>query len=368
MATSSPDNILEWLTLQLVPGLGPVGCKNLISRFGSAESVFLASPRELSSVEGVREDVAAKILKKKRPAIADRILRTVERTGARILRITDQEYPPLLREIHDPPLLLYVRGREIPPALPFIAVVGSRNPTSYGTKAAGVIGQGFAVRGVGVASGMATGIDSAAHWGSMEQKGFPLAVLGTGIDVVYPESNKKLHEKLIEKGAVVSELVPGTPPEPWNFPSRNRIISGISRAVVVVEATMKSGSLITASLALEQGREVFAVPGSIDSFKSTGCHFLIKQGAKLVENADDVLEELSIGRPRSAGIGKTQEIPFPPLEEKERAIYDMLSNYPLHIDLIVRQGNLPAGEVSSILMKMELRGIVRQLPGKMFIR
>ncbi|RJR38575.1 MAG: DNA-processing protein DprA, partial [Desulfobacteraceae bacterium] len=213
MATSRPDDILEWLTLQLVPGLGPVGCKNLISRFGSAESVFLASLQELSSVEGVREDVAAKILKKKRPASADRILRTVERTGARVLRITDQEYPPLLREIHDPPLLLYVRGREIPPALPFIAVVGSRNPTSYGTKAAGAIGQGLAVRGVGVVSGMAAGIDSAAHWGSMEQRGFPLAVLGTGIDVVYPESNKKLHEKLLDRGAVVSELVPGTPPE-----------------------------------------------------------------------------------------------------------------------------------------------------------
>lgn len=368
MATSRPDNILEWLTLQLVPGLGRVGCKNLIVRFGSAESVFRAGLRELAGVEGVREDVAAKILRKKSTANAERILRAVSRTGARIIRLTDPEYPSSLREIHDPPLLLYARGREIPPTLPFIAVVGSRNPTSYGTRAAEVIGKGLAVRGVGIVSGMATGIDSAAHWGSMEQNGFPLAVLGTGIDLIYPESNKKLHGKLIEKGAVVSEFVPGTPPEPWNFPSRNRIISGISRAVVVVEATMKSGSLITASLALEQGREVFAVPGSIDSFKSTGCHFLIKQGARLVENADDILEEMSIGKPRDVGKGKPQGIPFPPLAESERGIYDMLSNYPLHIDVIVRQGKLPAGEVSSILMKMELRGLIRQLPGKMFIR
>lgn len=363
-----PDNILEWLKLQLIPGLGPVGGKGLIARFGDPGSVFQANLQDLAGVDGVREEVARKIIRKESEENAEQVLRRVERAGARVLPFTDPGYPALLREIRDPPLLLYARGEKMPAGLAVVAVVGSRNPTDYGTRAAEVIGKGLASRSVGVASGMAAGIDSAAHWGSLEGGGFSIAVLGTGIDVIYPELNARLYHRLIEKGAVVTELPPGTRPEPWNFPNRNRIISGISRAVVVVEATMKSGSLITASLALEQGRDVFAVPGSVDSFKSTGCHFLIKQGARLVENADDILEELGIGSTPVYRKGKSQTIPFPPLEESERAIYDMLDQYPMHIDEIVRRGRLPAGEVSAILMKMELRGLVRQLPGKLFAR
>jgi DNA processing protein len=368
MATGRPDNILEWLALQLIPGLGHVGCKGLIARYGDPGSVFCASLRDLARVEGVRQETAKRIISRESVPRAEKVLREIERLGARVVRFTDPEYPSSLREIRDPPLLLYARGKEIPLKLALVAVVGSRNPTDYGIRAAEVIAKGLAGRGVGVASGMATGIDSAAHWGSLEGNGFSIAVLGTGIDVLYPEANARLYNRLIEQGAVVTELPPGTPPDPWNFPNRNRIISGISRGVVVVEATLKSGSLITASLALEQGRDVFAVPGSIDSFKSTGCHFLIKQGARLIENADDILEELGMGDAPVSGRGKSRMIPFPPLEETEKAIYDMLNNYPVHIDEIVRRGKLPAGEVSGILMKMELRGMIRQLPGKMFVR
>lgn len=362
-----PDDILEWITLQLIPGLGDVGRKILMNRFGSPENIFQAKLGDLVGLQEIREEVAKRIINRETTESPKSILMKVDHVGARILTIKDEEYPSLLREIHDPPLLLYARGRQIP-KLPFVAVVGSRNPTDYGNRAAENIAQGLAKRSVGVASGMAAGIDAAAHWGSLEGSGFSLAVLGTGIDVLYPESNAKLHEQLLKKGAVVSEFPPGTPPERWNFPTRNRIISGLSRAVVVVEATMKSGSLITASLALEQGREVFAVPGSIDSFKSTGCHFLIKQGAGLVENADDILEELGFREKSPSGREKPGTIPFPPLEQSERAIYDRIGVYPIHVDDIVREGKMNAGEVLGILLRMELKGLIRQLPGKMFVR
>jgi DNA processing protein len=202
----------------------------------------------------------------------------------------------------------------------------------------------------------------------MEGKGFTIAVLGTGIDVIYPGSNKKLFEEIVERGAVITEFPLGAPPEPKHFPIRNRIISGICRGVVVVEATTKSGSLITATFALEQGREVFAVPGSIDSFKSAGCHHLIKQGAKLVENADDVLSELGMNYDFAPKTDTFKERPLPPMDESELRVYELVGDYPLHIDQIARNGNLEPGAVSSILMKMELKGLVRQLPGKWFVR
>jgi DNA processing protein len=357
----------EWLSLHLIHGLGNVGFRNLLSRFGTPDSVFRAPIRELAEVEGVRTETAARIVKRHYSAEPAWVLKEVERQGARVVYFEDPEYPFALKEIHDPPMVLYVKGREIPDKITFVAVVGSRNPTPYGLKAAESIGQGLARRGQGVVSGMAKGIDAAAHWGCLASEGFTVAVLGTGIDVIYPESNVKLHEKIAEKGAVITEFPPGTPPEPRNFPIRNRVISGLSRAVVVVEATMKSGSLITAAVALEQGRDVFAVPGSVASFKSTGCHYLIKQGARLVENADDILEELGLHFARASRADAEGTL-WPPLEGNEKAIYDILGDYPIHIDEIVRVGRFRPGEALSILLKMELKGLVRQLPGKMFVR
>jgi DNA processing protein len=238
----------------------------------------------------------------------------------------------------------------------FIAIVGSRNATHYGLRTAEQIGRDLASLGFGVVSGLARGIDSAAHWGCLRGKGFTAAVLGTGIDVIYPASNKRLFDMILEHGALISEFPAGTHPDPRNFPIRNRIISGLSKGVVVVEATKRSGSLITAGMALEQGRDVFAVPGSIDSFKSTGTHLLIKQGAKLVEHADDIVEEL--GAPSANGLEapgfRETASSHSNLEGPEKDIYDLIGDYPLHIDQIVRTLQMAPGEVLGFLMTMEL--------------
>jgi DNA processing protein len=352
----------------LIPGLGNVAGRKLLERFGAPQGIFDAKRSELMSVEGVRKGVAGKIANQEWDSDPEKVFEIVKKSGARIIPYGDPAYPAPLKEIHDPPFLLYVKGQDIPAGLTMIGVVGSRNPTPYGSRAARELAQGLARRGAGVVSGMARGIDSAAHWGCIEGLGFTVAVVGTGIDVVYPASNRKLSEKIARRGAIVSEFPPGTPPEPKNFPIRNRVISGMSRAVLVVEATKKSGSLITAASALNQGRDVFAVPGSINSFKSRGCHFLIKQGAALVENADDILEQLGLNFPHVPKKDLLKNGVQGPEEGIEKRIYDLISDDPLHIDHIARLGNLDPGEVSSVLMKMELKGMIRQLPGKMFVR
>jgi len=362
------DNNYHWLALSLIPGLGNIALKNLLDRFGSPEQIFQASAYELSDVDGIRKEMAQKIVNREYTTDPLKEIKKIDRCNARIITYSDPDYPQLLKEIHGPPMLLYIKGKDIPNTLTIIAVVGSRNPTHYGLKAAEEIGQGLARRGISVVSGMARGIDSAAHLGCLGGRGFTIAVLGTGIDMVYPKSNKKLFQSIIKKGAVISEFPLGSPPEPKNFPIRNRIISGLSRGIVVVEATKNSGSLITASLALDQGREVFAVPGSINSFKSTGCHFLIKQGARLIENSDDILDELGLNYLYTQKTDTFKKTPTVPMEEPEKTIYNMIGDYPIHIDQIVRRGDLKPGEVSSILMKMELQGMIKQLPGKMFIR
>lgn len=352
----------------MIPGLGNVAAKKLLERFGTPQGIFAATRSELMSVKGVRKAVARTIANQEWGSDPEKVLETVENSGARLIPYGDPVYPSPLREIHDPPFLLYAKGQDIPAGLTMIAVVGSRNPTPYGSRAARELAQGLARRGVGVVSGMARGIDAAAHWGCLEGLGYTVAVMGTGIDVIYPASNRKLFERVAQKGTIISEFPPGTPPEPKNFPIRNRIISGMSKAVLVVEATKKSGSLITAASALNQGRDVFAVPGSINSFKSTGCHFLIKQGAALVENADDILDQLGLNYPHVPKRDLLRDVPPGPVEEREKRIYDLISDDPLHIDHIARLGNLDPAEVSSVLMKLELKGLIRQLPGKMFVR
>jgi len=365
---ASFDKKYHWLSLHLIPGLGNVVFKRLIERFESPEGVFQAALSELMDVEGVRQQVARHIVAKKCTADPEKTLRRVENCGARIIIFEDPDYPQALKEIHDPPMLLYVKGKEIPRNVTHIAIVGSRNPTTYGMKVAEEFGQGLARRRFGVVSGMARGIDSAAHWGCLGGQGFTLAILGTGVDIIYPGSNTKLFHRISQKGAVISEFPLGTPPEPRNFPIRNRIISGLSRGVLVVEATKKSGSLITASLALEQGRDVFAVPGSVNSFKSRGCHYLIKQGATLVENSDEILDELGFNYQFIAKPDTFKEKYLPPMAASEKSLYDLIGDFPTHIDVIARESKLEPAVVSSTLMRMELKGMIRQLPGKMFVR
>jgi DNA processing protein len=362
------DKRCGWLALQMIPGLGNIACKNLLDRFGNPEQIFQADISQLTGIEGLRKETADKIVDREFQIDPCEELAKVEECGAKIITLLDPSYPAALKEIHDPPILLYVKGKDLPKNLTFVGVVGSRNPSPYGVKSAEMIGQGLGRRGLGVVSGMAKGIDASAHWGCLAGHGFTIAVLGTGIDIVYPAQHRKLAHSIADKGVLISEFPLGTPPEPKNFPIRNRIISGLSRGVIVVEATMKSGSLITAALALEQGREVFAVPGSIHSFKSTGCHFLIKQGAQLIENSDDVLDELGMNYDYSPKTDILQRGVLPPMDESEKTIYDMIGDYPLHIDQITRQGNLAPGKAASILMRMELKGMIRQLPGKVFVR
>jgi DNA processing protein len=366
----STDERCAWLALTMIPGLGGTVIRELLKRFGDPETILEASVEDLLETEGVRREIARKISGKKFVSDPEDEWRKVEAFGARIIAFADSGYPEYLKELRYPPIVLYAHGLDIPAADNLIAVIGSRNPTHYGLNAAERMGMGLAKRGAGVVSGMAMGIDAAAHWGCLRSGGFPVAVLGTGVDVVYPASNRKLWEQVVQRGLVLSEFPMGTPPEPRNFPIRNRIISGLSKGVVVVEASRKSGSLITANFALDQGREVFAVPGSIDSFKSTGTHMLIKQGAKLVENADDVLEEFDgIYRsdPITGGTGAAPELP-PDLDPTEKKIVEHIGEYPVHVDHIVRMADTSAGEVLATLMKLELRGIIRQLPGKMFVR
>ena len=359
-----------WMALYLVPGLGNKAFKSLLDRFGSPESVFKANFKDIKDVEGMRDAVAKKIKNKEFISDPEKELRMAEKYNARIVTFFDSEYPELLKEIHSPPMLLYIKGNKLPRHQSFISMVGSRNATHYGIRAAEKIAEGLTRRGVGVVSGLALGIDTASHRGCLRNKGFTIAVIGTGVDVLYPAPNKKIMKEIEQYGSIVSEFPMGSPPEPRNFPIRNRIISGLSKGVVVVEATRNSGSLITASLALEQGREVFAVPGSIDSFKSTGTHFLIKQGAVLVENADDILDELGFSERVIEGRGSSGGCPGSifQMNDSERKIYELIGDYPMHIDEVARRGKMDASEVSSILMNMELKGIIRQLTGKMFTR
>jgi DNA processing protein len=364
------DEICAWVALYMISGIGNRAFKNLLERFGQPKAVFETAYKDLVSVEGVRKEVARRIVNREFIADPEVEMRNLEKCNARLIRYIDAAYPIFLKEISSSPMLLYIRGKDIPLTQTFIAVVGSRNPTHYGIRAAERISMDLATLGVGVVSGLARGIDSAAHRGCLMGKGFTVGVMGTGIDRVYPSSNRRLAEQIMESGAVISEFPTGSPPEPRNFPIRNRIISGLARGVLVVEATKKSGSLITASMALEQGREVFAVPGSIDSFKSTGSHFLIKQGAKLVENADDILDEFGFN---DALIGGNRALKNtrdggPDLIQSEKAIYELIGDYPMHIDEIVRLGEMDTGEALGVLLQMELKGIVKQLPGKMFVR
>lgn len=362
------DKRCNWIALSGVKGIGNVTFKNLLLKFGDPEKILEASTSELSTVEGIRKETARDITSRNFQTDPYSELKKIESSGARIVTFNDPGYPASLREIHDPPMILYMRGADIPQNKIFIAIVGSRNATHYGLKTAEEFAQGIARRGLGIISGLALGIDAASHWGCIAGKGYTIAVLGTGIDICYPNQNKKLFNKVIESGTVISEFPMGTSPSPPNFPKRNRIISGLSRGVLVVEATKKSGSLITASMALDQGRDVFAVPGSIESFKSRGCHFLIKHGAMLAENTDDIMEGLGLNYSGKVKSDTFIKKALPSMNDTEQMIYDIIGDYPMHIDQIQKTGNISSGDLSGTLTKMELKGIIKQMPGKMFIK
>lgn len=363
------EKLLPWFTLKSISGVGNHLFKRLIKRFGSPELVFQAPQDKLFAVEGMTRPVASAVLNHKIPDYAKKELDLVAQKGYKIITMLDDAYPSLLLRIPDPPPFLYVSGH-LDNSINSIAVVGSRNATDYGISTTKRLCADLAFRKITVVSGMARGIDTAAHNGALIGKGKTIAVLGSGLDKIYPYENKKLFKSISENGAVISEFALGDRPEAYHFPMRNRIISGISLGTVVVEATQKSGSLITARLAAEQGREVFAVPGNIHSFKSVGPHRLIKQGAKLVEHAQDILEEFfhilnPVSEADSENVNKTD---IPLLTAEEALVFEMLGLYPVHIDDLKRKIGMESGKLSSLLLQLELKGIVHQSPGKFFTK
>jgi DNA processing protein len=366
------DDKLYWLALNMVPGVGPITYRNLVAKFHDPERIFAASVRELSAVGGISEKTIRSIHEFPAARMATEELKKTKDVGASILTFLEQGYPKNLLQIYDPPPLLYVRGDlGVSDALR-VAIVGSRRGSSYGRIMTKKISKELASAGATVVSGMARGIDTCAHLGALEAGGKTIAVFGCGIDVIYPPENKKLFFDIITHGAVISEFPLSTPPEGKNFPKRNRIISGVSLGVVIVEASTDSGSLITAAHALEQGREVFAVPGNVGMATSKGTNSLIKQGAKLVEEAQDILTEIfpqygvHDGIPLYGGIVKKDDLPA--LSDEEDDIFHLLSQTPLHIDEISRLSQMEVQRVSTILLGLELKGVISQLSGKMFVR
>ncbi len=362
------EKLKYWIWMSSVPGMGAKKKYDLVNHFGDPVNIWNSSKRELMDVPFLTEENVNALLDRNKRSETMGIMDALYRNGIKAITIKDPEYPDCLRNIYDPPIVLYYKGRLEIRQLS-IAVVGSRRATYYGKSVAERISAELAAYGINVVSGMARGIDSSAHRGALKGGGRTIGVMGCGLDIVYPPENKELAERITESGALVSEYVPGTAPLPANFPARNRIISGISQGVLVVEAGEKSGSLITVGYALEQGREVFAVPGNINSISSAGTNRLIKEGARLVTSAEDILEEFNLidnlnQKKEGERVKTVQKSIFSALDEKERMIAECLLEGPMHIDLLVRQCKMEMQSLNTTLVMMELKGLVEMLPGK----
>jgi len=362
------EEISYWVALSLVPGVGSVLYKRLLDQFKPPDAVFKASLRDLLGVEGIGKRVAEEIQKGPPEKGTERELRLVKEAGGTLLTLADELYPLRLREIYDPPPLLYLRGELREEDNLALSIVGSRKTSPYGRWITEKISQEIVRHGITIVSGMARGIDSVAHGGAISGGGRTLAVLGCGIDVIYPPENRTLFGQIIDHGAVLSEFPMGSRPEGIHFPRRNRIISGLSIGVVVVQASAESGSLITAEYALEQGREVFAIPGNVGAEGSRGTNRLIKEGAKLVESSEDILEEILPRWKRMREGSIKVQSPGEGLFEEEKIVYQLLSESPLHIDVIIRESRFDPGKVSSLLLDLELKGLIAQWPGKCFTK
>lgn len=367
------DDLKYWLALNFIKDIGPVTCKRLLSVFSSPQKIFEAGLNELKDIEDIGKSRAKNILEFNSWNRIEKELSAIKLKNVRILKYTDREYPAFLRQIDDSPIILYTKGNFIEEDKYAIAIVGSRRMTDYGRKVAETIAFEIASRGLTVVSGMARGIDTASHKGALKAGGRSIAVLGCGIDRPYPPENAKLLESLSNNGWVISEFPIGTPPNKENFPRRNRLISGLSLGVLVVEATDNSGSLITAQYALEQGKEVFAVPGDITSKNSEGTNNLIQKGAKLVQKTDDILEELF---PVLKDFLKNDRN-FPErnfllnidrleINDEEKAICKIIGNESKHVDIIARESGMSPAKLSGILLNLEMKGIVKQIEGKRF--
>ena len=371
----------RWICLNLIPDVAPAHWRRCLEAFGDIDRLWEADAQTLQRAAGVSPRVAQRIVEGRRETgRLERELALAARLGVRLVTRDDTEYPAVLRTIPDPPLALYVRGALGPADAAAVAMVGARHASAYGLACADQLSYDVALRGITVVSGLARGIDAAAHAGALKASGRTLAVLGSGLARLYPPEHAALAERIAQHGAVISEYPLETPPLPEYFPRRNRLISGLSLGVVVVEASQRSGALITVDCALEQGREVFAVPGPMTAVTSQGTHHLLKQGARLVTSVEDIVEELGLAalRQRSvagqAGLSATPALratpdaPVAVSDRAQRVLACLRKDDPVHIDAIAAASGCAMPDVSSILLELELCEVIRQLPGKQFVR
>jgi len=355
---SDPAALLPWLALEAIPGLGPETARRLLAAYPDVRSIFAAPASQLKALVG--DKIAAALAQPIAAATHRVALDWLAQPDAHLIVWTDPAYPEPLRALPDPPMWLYLKGDPATLARPLFAIVGSRNATPQGRRDAQAFAQTLAEAGLTIVSGLAEGIDTSAHEGGLAGNGAGVAVVGTGLDRVYPAKNRGLAHRLAAGGALVSEFALGTPPKPGHFPRRNRIISGLSLGVLVIEAAPQSGSLITARMAAEQGREVFAIPGSIHSALSKGCHQLIKQGAKLVESAADILEELNLPWVLEMAARNAAARPDP--------LLDLMGASPVGLDELALRAGLTVDSLSAMLFTHEMEGRVAVLPGGLYQR
>jgi DNA processing protein len=363
------ESVLDLIRLNLASGVGFSRLQALLARFGSAEDVFKAPFHQLTAVEGIGEKTASSILSQDLAERAEKEIERAQKEGVQIITFDSPQFPTLLGATSDKPILLYVKGEVDSLSGVCIGVVGTRRPSHYGKTQAEKISRELSTVGLTVVSGLALGIDTEAHSGALSAGGKTVAVLPTGMDSVYPPENRKLAEKIISSGALISEFPFGTPVRRELFPRRNRIIAGLSRGLVVIEAPFGSGALISAQFAADYGREVFALPGRVDSFLCRGCHKLIKDGAKLIENADDILSEIApqllLERKAEA---KEEPLFAPALSQTEKQVLNTVHLDPKNIDDIAVECKLSPAEVSAALLTLQLKKVVVQLPGNIYAR
>lgn len=361
-------SVRDLLILSSVPRIGPQKIRALIAHFKSPAKVFEASAHELNRVPGIDKKLTSNILHNTGgEKFADEQLKQMNKIGGRIVTLWDKEYPELLRKIYDPPAFLLVLGKLKETDLRSIALVGTRHPTHYGQFVIENITRDLAQHNITIVSGLARGIDTIAHLTALKYKTRTIAVIGSGLDVPYPPENRKLLDRIAGEGAVISEFQMGTKPDAPNFPRRNRIISGLSLGTVVVESADDGGALITATTALDQGREVFAVPGNITEKRSCGTNKLIRDGhAKLITCVQDIYDELTLQLHLPFDKNNTQ--PELDLTPAEHSLLHLISDEPIHIDILAEQADVPSSNALVTLLSLEFKGVIRQLPGKMFIR
>ena len=359
------------ILINKVSGIGSIKLRKLLDCFGSAQKIFSSSREKLGRVEGISEKIADDIIKVSNGEGLKEELSLIEKHKVTILSIQDKDYPVNLKTIPDPPPVIYVKGKILAKDEVAVAIVGSRRASYYGLTTAEEFAKKLGDLGITVVSGLARGIDSSAHTGALKIKSRTIAVLGSGLANIYPPENKNLSEEISEYGAVISEFAMTTKPLAYNFPRRNRIISGLSLGVIIVEASRNSGALITADNALEQGREVFAIPGKVDSAMSYGTNRLIKQGAKLASSIEDVIEELKPylkSRLKEVSLDRKESVINFDLSKNESRLYKVITSKPKHIDEITGESGYSINSVSSLLVQMEIKHIIKQLPGKLFVR